>query len=46
MQNIFLLTLLLVSFPTMNEDKDPPTEDIVFANPNVVPKIKNVYVNY
>lgn len=35
---IYLLTLLFVSFPTMNEDKNPPNEDRVFAIPNIVPK--------
>jgi len=37
--NMFILTLLFVSFPTMNDDKDPPNEDNVFAIPNIVPEI-------
>lgn len=37
--NMFILTLLFVSFPTMYDDKDPPNEDSVFAIPNIVPEI-------
>lgn len=37
--NAVILTLLFVSFPTINDDKNPPNEDNVFAIPNIVPKI-------
>lgn len=33
-----ILTLSLVSFPTINDDKNPPNEDSVLAIPNIVPE--------